>query len=274
MPRTRLFRSALLLSIAAMAGTAAAEARCWRPHEVSAAQVRYFQTMMMVGALKCRSDDRFVKGDYNDFVDRSRDVLDENNNILHDRFLLAFGRVEGEERYDSFTTRLANDFSSQSGSAAFCDDAAALLRVSVASHPGDIVALSEAIVDELPLRDPVCSGAEYRQEARYERPEYRYGAEEAYMAAATAPMDAEAALAAEEAAAAAEEAPPPERVAEPARSPGDEAMQAALKALDAAAAALRAASAAGGASAQPQEAEVTVVDGVPTDRRPLIGAPN
>ncbi|MEO0500872.1 MAG: hypothetical protein AAF205_10000, partial [Pseudomonadota bacterium] len=61
------------------AAPAAANNVCWQPHEVAAAEVRNFQSLLMVGTLQCDAANRFVTADYNRFVQRSRQRIQDNN---------------------------------------------------------------------------------------------------------------------------------------------------------------------------------------------------
>jgi hypothetical protein len=93
-------------------GSAAAKAdsRCWRERELEAAQVRAFQTMLMVGALQCRGYYQPAADAYNWFVERQRDRLQ-----LHARTIERhFERESGDGAVaanDRFNTALANQYS-------------------------------------------------------------------------------------------------------------------------------------------------------------------
>ena len=291
-----------------------AQAACWQPHEVAAAEVRYFQSMLMVGALQCRDENRFIEEDYNRFVTQSRAVLDENNTTIRTRFTRDYGMRDGEYLYDRFTTRIANDFASQTDHAAFCQDAAGLARIAADSHPYDMIVLARSVVGSLPLRDPVCDrddwngGVYARDDAPRGRDDWR---EEDWREDAVRPAVDDNVDAARPRGGLALPSPPmttrgetatrPSRsraaVAPPARvetadaadtaadlARREAAMTAALQALEAATAALRAAQPVRPATADDLDRseesdrgsddaryrDSVIVDGVPTDERPLI----
>jgi hypothetical protein len=93
-------------------GSAASQADdgCWRKRELEAAQVRAFQTMLMVGALRCRRYYQPAADAYNWFVERQRDRLKGHVKTLERHF----ERQDGEEAAaanDRFNTALANQYS-------------------------------------------------------------------------------------------------------------------------------------------------------------------
>lgn len=93
-------------------GSAAAQANaaCWRERELDAARVRAFQTMLMVGALQCRSYYQPAADSYNWFVERQRDRLQRHARTIERHF----ERESGDGAVaanDRFNTALANQYS-------------------------------------------------------------------------------------------------------------------------------------------------------------------
>ena len=83
---------------------------CWRARELDAAQVRAFQTMLMVGALQCRSRYEPAADAYNWFVEMQRERLLRHGKTLERHF----ERENGEQAVgasDRFNTALANQYS-------------------------------------------------------------------------------------------------------------------------------------------------------------------
>ncbi|MBZ6379666.1 hypothetical protein B5C34_15320 [Pacificimonas flava] len=260
--------------IAAGSLSTVTSAACWEAREIASAEVRYYQSMLMVGTLKCRTGDRYIEEDYNRFVDQAREVLDDHNRTIRDRFLRDYGLYDGEDMYDRFTTRLANDFAAGADRQGFCRELAALLRISASSHPQDVAVLAQAVVDDLPLRDPLC-----RDEGRHAYREASACFEPAPPRAAPPQPAAPAPVSADK--------PETDTMSGPAAPLDREAaMDRALKALTAAAEALRAVPPAPPASEAPVRSEdgdpparepareIVMIDGIPTDQRPIVGAAN
>lgn len=85
-----------------------AKAKCLRPAEQTAVQMRLLQTDLMVAALSCHR-----KPDYNAFVTKHRDVLIQSGRQLR----ALFHRVHGNSAtpaLNSYVTKLANSASMQS----------------------------------------------------------------------------------------------------------------------------------------------------------------
>lgn len=93
-------------------GSAAAQAGsdCWRERELEAARVRAFQTMLMVGALQCRSHYQPAADAYNWFVERQRDRLHRHAKTIERHFERELGD-EAVAANDRFNTALANQYS-------------------------------------------------------------------------------------------------------------------------------------------------------------------
>lgn len=270
------------VSVIALSVTTAVQARCWQTHEIEAAEVRYFQSMLMVGALRCRDGNRFIEDDYNRFVTRSRNALDDHNEIIYARFERDYGR-DSDLYYDRFTTRLANDYSAQTDWRGFCDEAASLARISAESHPHDVVVLAKSVVDDLPLIDPRCEARRYQGYAsappslQFRAEETRSGVNYHVGAAPPAQQPVTVSTAAPPATVSTASATPVEvaTAPPPGVAPADvaeqDAMGAAILALEEAAAALRAAQADAGSGAAGVDVGLVIVDGVPTDNRPIVG---
>src|SRR5690606_30503941 len=104
-----LVGSAVALLSLSLATPAAAQ-NCWNGAAVKAAKVRDLQTLLMVGALQCRSTEYDVLGHYNRFVKAHRATITAHNDVLKTHFVRA-----GKARdYDRFTTAMANGHSAGS----------------------------------------------------------------------------------------------------------------------------------------------------------------
>ena len=96
--------AAMLASV--QSGTA--QAACWSDGDAAAAQVREMETMMMVGALRCRiANGNAMLTSYNAFIRAGRPALTQANDRLRTHFDSAGSGLNG---YDRYVTSLANRY--------------------------------------------------------------------------------------------------------------------------------------------------------------------
>jgi len=99
----------MLAAALAAAGPAQA-ATCWNDASYQAAQLRDFDTMLMVQTLRCRINDVDFSADYNRFVQEKRSVLAGANKELRAKFAEAVGTARALGAYDDFSIRIANRY--------------------------------------------------------------------------------------------------------------------------------------------------------------------
>jgi hypothetical protein len=86
----------------------AAQAACWSDGDAAAAQVREMETMLMVGALRCRiANGNAMLTSYNAFIREGRPALTQANDRLRAHFMSAGSGLNG---YDRYVTSLANRY--------------------------------------------------------------------------------------------------------------------------------------------------------------------
>lgn len=210
---------------------------CWYPHEAKAAQLRDFQTMLMVGTLQCKGASDTSIELYNGFITKQRGMLDANNYILKARFMRESGIEAGRSAYDQWVTSLANSQAARLGDPSFCPTVETFVRLAADAPQPDLLKLAEAVVD--PPQVGPCPPSNYYAGTG--------GPAEAKPAVAVV-APAEPAKVEVAAAAAVTADPAPATVAAAAAAPAAaptqaEALQAAIVALQSATAALQAASA-------------------------------
>ena len=93
---------------AAMPLAPASASTCWKPVAVEAAQIRDFEMMLMVSALRCRSTGSNFLAAYNRFIREKREALTQVNDELREHFRLVAGPVGALGAYDNYVTQLAN----------------------------------------------------------------------------------------------------------------------------------------------------------------------
>lgn len=101
-----------ILIAAALAATMplapATAATCWKQTAVEAAQIRDFEMMLMVSALRCRATGHDFLASYNRFIREKRETLTQVNDELREHFRSAAGPVGALGAYDNYVTGLAN----------------------------------------------------------------------------------------------------------------------------------------------------------------------
>lgn len=104
---------------------------CWTEDDFAAARVRELETMLMVAALRCRTEGGSLLQSYNSFIGESRPALVEINDRLRHHFTRAVGPIKSLNAYDSFVTSLANRYGA--GAAGLnCGDMESILSAAVA----------------------------------------------------------------------------------------------------------------------------------------------
>lgn len=86
----------------------ATAATCWKQTAVEAAQIRDFETMLMVSALRCRGTGNNFLASYNRLIREKREALTQVNDELREHFRDAAGPVGALGAYDNYVTGLAN----------------------------------------------------------------------------------------------------------------------------------------------------------------------
>jgi hypothetical protein len=222
-----------LSCLSLLASPALAE-NCWYPHEAKAAQLRDFQTMLMVGTLQCKGVSQSSIELYNGFVSKQRGSLDANNYILKARFMRESGIEGGRVAYDEYVTGLANAQAAKLGDPSFCPTVETFVRLAADAAQPDLLKLAEAVID--PPQSGQCPPSNYYAGTGGPQVKAAVAVEEP-----AAPANVEvAATTPAPAAAPAPAAPAPTQA---------EALQAAIVALQSATAALQAANAPAAAAA-------------------------
>lgn len=110
-----------------------AQAACWQQQEVEAAQIREFDIMLMVSALRCQVKGQDFVADYNAFVVSNRPVLVSVNDTLLRHFNTAQPGKAALAAYDSFGTTMANQFGNGGGMSEDCAELRAMAVAATAS---------------------------------------------------------------------------------------------------------------------------------------------
>ena len=116
-----------------------AQAHCWADREVSAAQLRKLQTMLMVATLRCRAAHIDISADYDSFVGAQKDTITRANLLIKQHFAADGG---SQADYDRFATSLANGFGDNETSEGSCAEAAMLAHEASMASPASLEPLA------------------------------------------------------------------------------------------------------------------------------------
>jgi hypothetical protein len=119
--------------LAVFSSGAAQAAGCWSDQAYADAQVREFETMLMVSALRCRLGGADFLADYNHFVRISRPALAAVNDRLRIQFDNGHGKRAALDAYDRYVTSIANRYGAGS-EGLNCADLASITRAALAAN--------------------------------------------------------------------------------------------------------------------------------------------
>jgi hypothetical protein len=125
---------------------------CWQRHEIAAAKIQRFKTMLLVGSLNCRDIDPYVMDDYNHFLRVQRPVVNGHQQIVRDRFMRKYGPRYGLTAFTDYETQLGNRLSSARHGRARCDMIASYARLAARVSPDGLADLAHSVDEEAPLR--------------------------------------------------------------------------------------------------------------------------
>ncbi|MGD9811689.1 MAG: hypothetical protein AB7U35_10220 [Sphingobium sp.] len=137
---------AVALVAAMCMGGQAQAASCWSAVAYEAAQLRDFETLLMVQTLRCRIKDLDFSNDYNRFVREKRPILSAASDQLRGQFALDVGKGRALGAYDDFMTKVANGYGG--GTVGMdCKDYARLAKMAVQApaQRAAIVKLAESV---------------------------------------------------------------------------------------------------------------------------------
>lgn len=136
-------------------------AACWNAEEASAANVRQFQSMLMVATLRCHAAGVDIAVHYNGFLNANKSALVQINERLKAHFIRSHGPVAGQRAYDGFTTSMANGYGAGGSSPALCENMAAIEREAgmMANSVEGLVMLAERESAVATMPDGRCDNA-------------------------------------------------------------------------------------------------------------------
>lgn len=134
-----------VLGALALCGVVSAPAHagaCWNSRTIEAAQIRQFDIMLMVSALRCQVKGVDFVSDYNSFVRSNRPVLVKMNEEILRHFNTAMGGKAALTAYDRLGTAMANQF----GNGGVSDDCETLRSIAIEASAINIAPSRERLL--------------------------------------------------------------------------------------------------------------------------------
>lgn len=135
-----------LLSVSAHA-IPSPDSGCWKADEQRAAEVHNFQTMLMVGALKCRNSVPAALDGYNSFMSSKRDLIVANQYVLMGHFIREYGDSNGLGAFRQYETRVGN-MHSGADNLARCEAIGAMSRMAAGASETDLRELARLVGED------------------------------------------------------------------------------------------------------------------------------
>lgn len=137
-------RMGAALAVAVLAASPARADTCWTNVAYEAAQIRDFETMMMVSMLRCRLVGNDFTETYNRFIRANRPLLDGANRELQAQFAKTVGSARAMGAYDDYMTKVANGYGGGNDGLS-CRDFSSIAdaAVSQAANRENLVALAD-----------------------------------------------------------------------------------------------------------------------------------
>lgn len=137
----------LPLCLLSVSANAALSPDCWKADEQRAAEVHNFQTMLMVGALKCRDRVPASLDGYNAFMGAKRDLIVANQYVLMSHFIREYGDSSGIGAFRDYETRVGNKHSG-SDNLARCEAIGAMGRMAAGASEADLRELARVVGED------------------------------------------------------------------------------------------------------------------------------
>ncbi|MDG6079055.1 hypothetical protein E3U23_07610 [Erythrobacter litoralis] len=115
---------------------------CFDEIAAPSAQIHQFQTMLMVGSLKCRNLDPTSLRRYGDFVTSRNGDLAVHSDNVREAFAARYGEVAGTRMFRIYETSLGNEFSRIDMTRASCQDLGTYARMAERADHADIATIS------------------------------------------------------------------------------------------------------------------------------------
>lgn len=115
---------------------------CFDDEDTQSAQIHQFQTMLMVGSLKCRGLDPSSLRRYGDFVTSRSGDLAMHTDAVRESFNQRFGTTMGTRMFRLYETSLGNEFSRIDMNWATCQDLGTYARMAERANHADIATIA------------------------------------------------------------------------------------------------------------------------------------
>ncbi len=129
---------------------------CWQPEEASAASLFAFETMLMVGTLRCRARDASVEASYRAFADARSAMIARHADTVRMHFIADRGVTAGGNAFSDYETTIGNLTAAAPDNERACATLGAYARLASRASEPDLLALAQA-TEPAPPR--ICTAA-------------------------------------------------------------------------------------------------------------------
>ena len=142
-----LRRSSATLAMLSLAltSTSALAAQCWDANEMNSVQMHSLNTMLLVGALKCRNVAPEVMDSFNAYAQARHEILAGNSFLVSAHFINQHGLSSGKIAFANYETKVANQYSGRSDDPVSCARIGAYSRLAMHASESDLLALAGAV---------------------------------------------------------------------------------------------------------------------------------
>ena len=156
------------IALASTQASATQYEMCFDETAALSAEIHQFQTMLMVGSLKCRSLDPSSLRRYGDFVTSRNGDLAVHTDKVRGAFNQRYGPAAGTRMFRLYETSLGNSFSRIDMTPATCQDLGTYARMAERANHADIATISNLAVNRA---IPLCPAGGMESSDAYYAPE-------------------------------------------------------------------------------------------------------
>lgn len=124
---------------------------CWSSDEIPAARLHAFQTMLMVGAMRCQYDRPDALKSHNAFIQSRKSSIEVARTVLQAHFIRELGAQDGATAFRAFDTKVGNLVSGSDDNALSCDAIGTYSRLAVSASEVDLYTLASLNAERLDI---------------------------------------------------------------------------------------------------------------------------
>jgi hypothetical protein len=145
--------AALAMLSLALTSTSALAAQCWDANEMNSVRMHSFNTMLLVGALKCRNVAPEVMDSFDAYSRARQEMMAGNSFLVSAHFINRHGLRSGKIAFANYESKVANQYSARTDDPVSCARIGAYSRLAAHATENDLLELASAVA---PLPADTC----------------------------------------------------------------------------------------------------------------------